>query len=278
MNCVLAKIKRLRVKPYKKLISDNSLFESIDINNIDCILYSADHNLDEDSWFIIEDFSNKDFCLDIIKKSPFDSKDYEDLKKDKFKDISHLISVQNEDFYFQKVTPSTFISQKGIFFLGEVAEIEEDNNKLVIKNTPDAIYFKDCNKLIFKNLATISSIFKGINTLYTEATQAEVDSFLNEPFIKLGEEYITTNVSKPNRKRISFAMDALSSLSPENKTDMFNYINTYCGEIDFDVDNEEFQINSDHDLKNLIYGIQERFYTTSFGQEKRLANSIKIMS
>ena len=60
---------------------------------------------------------------------------------------------------------------------------------------------------------------------------------------------------------------------------MFKYINAYCGsEIEFDEDTEEFQINSDKDLKNLIYGLQERYYTTHRGKEKRLANSVKKLS
>lgn len=279
MDCVIVKVKRLKNNPYRKLLSDNKLFQDISIDDVDCIPYNTDHNLDDDAWFAIEEFSKKPYCLPILKKDSFDSKDYEDLERAKFKDINYLISVQSDDFYFQNITDSTFIRQKGIIFFGEVAELREDSTRLVIKEFPDAIYFKNSDTLIFKNLATINAIFKGIDTLYKEATQAEVGQFLAEKFIKLGNDYGANRVSKPNRKRISLALEVLSSLSPDQKTDMFKYINAYCGsEIDYDEDTEEFQINSDKDLKNLIYGLQERYYTTDWGKEKRLANSVKTLS
>lgn len=279
MHCVIVKVKRLRNKPYRKLLSDNKLFQDVSIDDVDCIPYDTDHNLDEDAWFAIKGFSKESYCLPILKEDSFDSKDYEDLERAKFKEISYLISVQSDNFYFQNITDSTFIRQKGIIFFGEVAELEEDSTRLVIKELPDAIYFKDSDTLIFKNLATINAIFKGIDTLYKEATQAEVSQFLAEKFIKLGDAYDANSVSKANRKRISFALEVLSTLSLDQKTDMFKYINAYCGsEIEFDEDTEEFQINSDKDLKNLIYGLQERYYTTHRGKEKRLANSVKKLS
>lgn len=279
MDCVIVKVKRLKNDPYRKLLSDNKLFQDINIDDVDCISYDSDHNLDEDSWFAIKDFSSKPYCLPILKQDSFDSKDYENLERAKFKEINHLISIQSDGFYFQNITNSTFIRQKGIIFFGEVAELAEDSTRLIIKDLPDAIYFKDSDTLIFRSLATINTIFKGIDTLYKEATQAEVDQFLTEPFIKLGNGYNANSVSKPNRKRINLALEVLSSLSPDQKTDMFNYINLYCdSEIDFDEDNEEFLINCDNDLKSLIYGLQERYYTTHRDQEKRLANSVKKLS
>jgi len=39
------------------------------------------------------------------------------------------------------------------------------------------VYIKNQDTLMFKNLATISSIFKGIDELYKEATKEEVSEF-----------------------------------------------------------------------------------------------------
>ncbi|MDI4745855.1 hypothetical protein MJL33_28930, partial [Salmonella enterica subsp. enterica serovar Kentucky] len=39
---------------------------TIDLNA--CIPYNPDHNLDEDSWFKIEGFSQKEFCIELLKK------------------------------------------------------------------------------------------------------------------------------------------------------------------------------------------------------------------
>ena len=36
----------------------------------------------------------------------------------------------------------------------------------------------------------------------------------------------------------------------------------------------KFEISSEQNLKMLLYGIEQRFYTTLIGDEKRLANSV----
>lgn len=137
MDHVLAKVKNSRKKPYFKLISDHGLFDNVEVNVDTCVPYSPDHNLDEDAWFKVEKFREQPFCLEILK-APFDSKDFDDLVKAQFSKIGFIFSVQNGDFYFQKVTPSLFVKRKTIAF-GEVATIEQDAARLVINPDPDAI-------------------------------------------------------------------------------------------------------------------------------------------
>ncbi len=276
MDHVMAKIKGLRKKPYRKLISDNGLFDTVQIDVNTCVPYDPDHNLDEDSWFKVENFSQRGYCLDILK-SPFDSKDYDDLTKAQFSKINCVFSVQNGDFYFQKVTTSLFIRRKTVSF-GDAAKIEQGGNRLVINEKPDAIYFAQSDTLIFTNLATISSIFKGIDILYKEATDQEVEQFLDEDFIELSSDYSLDKVSKPNRKRIALAMDTLDAMEPNERDQMLSYIHSYCDQkLRFDADNGKFEIKTDDELKYLLYGIEQRFYTTPLSHERRLANSVQSM-
>lgn len=276
MDQILAKVKGLRKKPYFKLVSDQPLFDMVAVNLDACIPYDPGHNLDEDSWFKIKSFSQEDFCIDLLKDN-FDSKDYDDLKKDKFSKISYLFSVQGNGFYFQKVTPSLFVKRKAIIF-GETAELEQSKVRLVINAFPDAVYFKSEDTLIFRNLATISSIFTGIDELYKEATKEEVEQFLDESFLETCNGYSVDKVSKPNRKRIGLAMKTLEGMSAYDKANMLEYIDEYCEQkIKFDKNNKKFEISTDEELKLLIYGIEQRFYTTPFGNEKRCANSVTTM-
>jgi len=274
MNHVLAHIKTRTKKRIFKLISDQSLFDVVTVDLNTCVPYNPDHNLDEDSWFKLEGFSQKAFCIELLKKD-FNSKDYFDLTKGNFSKIAYLFAVQGDDFYFQKITPSLFVKCKTIVF-GEAAELEKSQTRLVINTLPDAVYFKVSDTLIFKNLATISSIFKGIDELYKEATKEEVEQFLDESFIELTNDYNVETVSKPNRKRIGLAMATLEVMSADDKANMLDYIDGYCGEqkLKFDKANQKFEISNDDELKLLLYGIEQRFYTTPFGQEKRLANSV----
>lgn len=270
---MFAKVKGLRKKPYFKLVSDHTLFETVDIDIAHCVEYNPDHNLDEDAWFKVENFNQQAFCIDLLQVD-FDSKDYDDLVKAQFTKIGYLFSLQGDDFYFQKITPSLFLNRKMIGF-GEAAEIEESESRLVINALPDAVYYKDSNILIFKNLATISSIFRGIDTLYKEATNEEVQEFLNEDFIDLTGDLDLSKVSKPNRKRIALAMKALHNMTDGDKGQMLIYVNSYCDEkLTFDAANMKFKIETDNELKLLLYGIEQRFYTTPLGNEKRLANSV----
>ncbi|HGY5245508.1 hypothetical protein ACSZND_22140 [Aeromonas hydrophila] len=274
MDHILARVKGLRKKPYFKMVSDQSLFDIAAINLDACIPYNPDHNLDEDAWFKIEGFSHKGFCLDLLKQD-FDSKDYNDLTKDNFSKIAFLFAVQGDDFYFQKITPSLFVKRKTLVF-GEIAKLEQNQTRLVINSLPDAVYFKAADTLIFRNLATISSIFTGIDELYKEATNEEVEQFLDEPFIELSDDYSLDKVSKPNRKRIGLAMATLEAMSADDKANMLDYIDGYCGEqmLKLDREKQKFEISNDDELKILLYGIEQRFYTTPFSHEKRLANSV----
>lgn len=274
VDLVLAKVKGRSKKSIFKLLSDETLFDELVVTDDACVGYAPDHNLDEDSWFKIDNFSQQPYCLEILK-TDFDSKDYDDLPKAKFKDIAQLYAVQGDNFYFQKITPSLFVTKKMIAF-GEAAELESTEKRLVVNQVADAVYYKAQDKLVFKNLATISSIFKGIDELYKEATKEEVEKFLEEDFIELADGYDTSKVSKPNRKRIALAMDTLAALPVEERDQMYSYIHSYCEErLKFDKETSKFEINSDDELKYLLYGIEQRFYTTPLGHEKRLANSVQ---
>lgn len=276
MDQVLAKIKGHGKRKIFKLISGKTLFKELLVTDEACVEYAPDHNLDEDSWFKIDNFSEQPYCLDILKKE-FDSKDYFDLSKDKFSSINLLLAIQAGDFYFQKITPSLFVTRKMIAF-GEAAELENTEKRLVVNEFADAVYFKEKDRLVFRSLATISSVFKGIDVLYKEATNEEVESFLEEDFIELSNDFSNEKVSKPNRKRVALAMDTLAAMPAEDRDQMCSYIHSYCEQkLKFDKDNSKFEVTTDDELKYLLYGIEQRFYTTPLGHERRLANSVQAM-
>ena len=274
MDHVLARIKRLQKTPFVKLVSDHTLYNEITITNQ--IPYSPIHNLDEDSWFVINEFTKQPFCIDLLQNS-FDSKDYANIRKDQFRNIDYIFSIQGSDFYFQNITPSLFIKKKTICF-GNVATIQKNCHYLTINDQPDAIYFKNSNCLAFRNLSAITGIFNGIDSLYKEATTEETNAFLQNKFICLKNNYNVDKVSKPNRKRIALAMDALKKISKTDRDQIIAYTLEYCGEkLKSNPESKAIEISTDDELKFLLYGIDQRFYTTLIGKEKRLANSVLTM-
>lgn len=277
MNYLLARIKNSRKQPYRVVVSGKDVFDKFKSNIKDYPEYDSDHKLDEDSWFKIDNFKSKVYCIELLKNN-FDSKDYPILEKKEFNEINFLCYVHDDDFYFQKITPSLFLNKRTLVF-SDAAKIEKSENTIVINNLPDAIYFKNKDTLIFRNLSSISSIFQGIDQLYKEATQAQVVEFLSNPFIKIDNGFSAELVSKPNRKRIALAIATLDSMSDQDKLDIFEYIEEYCGDrIAFDSKNGKCLVSTDEELKNLVYGIEQRFYTTPIGKERRLANSVQVIS
>lgn len=271
---MLAKVKRLRKNPYKKLLSDVTLYPTLSMTSISTVTYDPDHNLDEDAWFAISEFSKSDFFLAELD-ADLDAKDYDALKKPQFEDISCLLSIQSKNFYFQKVTPSSFLKRKMIQF-GEAANLEASTDRIIVKDHPSAIFIKSDDTLLFKDIASISSIFKGIDQLYKEATESEVKEFLKSDFIKLADGYDHSSVSKPNRKRLSLVIDTMKTMSKSQRENLIEYIKGYCEDgVTLTEDGTSFELSTDTQLKLVLYGIEERFYTTQHSNQKRLANSIE---
>ncbi|WP_338669400.1 hypothetical protein [Pseudodesulfovibrio methanolicus] len=274
MNHLVARIKTRKKEKIFKLLSGQENVFDLDVKQLPLIEYDVDHNLDDGAWFKVGEFSQKDYFLDYLARD-FVAAEYNDLIKSEFIKIASLCSVQGDNFFFQKVTPSTFLCKKCIGF-GDVAYIENSETRLYVNQEPDAVYWAEKDVLVFKKLATISSIFPGIDILYKEATNDEVQKFLNEDFIDLIDGFDLEKVSKPNRARIALALNSLESMGPVEQESMLNYIHEYSDErLVYDQNNKIFSIQDDEQLKLLLYGIEERFYTTPIGQQKRLANSIQ---
>jgi len=216
MNHLIAKLRlRGNAPKYKKLLSNISLFE-LPNDLTPHVQYSPDHNLDEDSWFGIEQFSTQEFCLDFLK-APFNSAEYDMLNTVDVDKLDFLCSYQNKnEYFFQNVSKTQLISKK-LLYLGDAFRYEENSKTIVINSIADAIYMKDRDILYFKRLPTISSIFKGIDILYREATEVETVNFLQREFVQLDEGFSAVKVGKPNRHRIAMALDTLDKFEEEQK-------------------------------------------------------------
>ena len=92
-------------------------------------------------------------------------------------------------------------------------------------------------------------------------------------FIKL-DTFDTVKVSKLNRKRITNTLNKISSMTTAQLQSHIDYIRKYChADLVFDATDNAFVIKDDTQLKNLLYGMNERFYETEISGIKRLANS-----
>ena len=71
------------------------------------------------------------------------------------------------------------------------------------------------------------------------------------------------------------AIETLKSLEPEQKRKILDNMSEYW---DKKTKDGIYEITNNKDLENLLYGIEQRFYTTKVGDERRIANSIIKLS
>lgn len=271
MNQLLAKVKNRKqniTEAYKNILNNENFY--LFPQNIQSIPYNPNTLLEDGQWYSIDNFSQQEFCLELLQQETLDSADFSSLTNDDFKKIDYLCSFEDENiYYFQKVRPSQLVIKRRLK-LGRNFERDEGIS-IVINPFADAIYKKDIDTLYFQRLETISSIFKGIEMLYREATEEEVVEFFDNDFISLQPTLEISKIGKASRKRIAAAMTALNSFNAEEKQRVIEYTISSSGLV---FENNAFIINNEDDIQKLYWGITERYYVSPISQERRIANSI----
>lgn len=278
MSYLYARIKQRgnQVKIRKILQTDDVLFSSADNLIMEQIPYSQDSILDDGSWFYIERFSSTRHSIEILTKE-INSVDYDSLTGEEFKQLDYIFAISDDrnELYFQKVGKAALVQRKRFLAFGNRFEYYPDSASVTINSIPDAVYLKNCDILYFRKLASITGIFPDISDLYREATNEETKQFLEMDFI-VAEGITVELVKTPNRKRIAMAMETLNALSKQQRKEIYHYIAEYCPEISNG--KNRFRVKSNEDLTLVLYGIEQRFYTTPVGEEKRIANSVIRLS
>ncbi|WP_413481384.1 Kiwa anti-phage protein KwaB-like domain-containing protein [Latilactobacillus sakei] len=257
---------------YFKLSGVNeSLFNTYNTDDGEFI-YDPQNSLDDNQVYYIEGFSQKRYCPEILTQQCGTS-DYDEFISNQSKDYL-LNIVENKLYFFQRITAAMIKPKKYLRLLEDRTKYEKvpQGTSITIHDYADAIYNKEEDRLYFLKLEHIKSIFKGIEELYRMATVTEVDHFLESDFITLVEGFTSDDVKTNNRKRIALLKDRYSQYTNVQKKELREYIQQYEG--DLEITNDTFVIKNDSDLKKMLYGIDQRYYTTPIEGEKRLANSI----
>lgn len=273
MNQVYVKIRlRGKANKYRKLLStDENLYCSPDELIESSCPYTPGATLETGEWFKISEFSEKNFSIEITQKD-YETVDYDSLQKAEYSQVDYLFAKIDDNLFFQNISKSKLVKKKGILGFGEGYRYERETAILFINEYPDAIYIPAEDALYFQRLEPIASIFGGISELYREATEHEVEEFLQNDFIDLTDGFESSKVKVANRKRIAMAMDTLSKMHDDDKKQIFAYICDYCPDIV--TPEQKFKVGSEENLKMVLFGIEQRFYTTLVGGEKRIANSV----
>lgn len=258
---------------YKLNGVDDALFDEYNVSE-GLIEYSPNTLLNDNMAYKISQFSTKEYCIDILKKT-FNDPDYNEYSNNLNKEF--LLNVADNVYYFQKVTPAMLRPKRLLRIsntLSKQSTSFEQTNKgetITLKTRPDAIYDKDKDELHFIKLNAIKSFFIGIDNLYREATNDEIQNFLNQDFIQVGKKFSSDLVMSNNRKKIALLKDKYSSCSNDEKSVLREYIHNYDSHLAFD--GNAFEISSNKELTNLLRGLDEDYYTKPIENEKYVANS-----
>ena len=269
MNYILIKEKGTN-KTYQKV--KNLDWEVFNIKTSDCIAYNPETKLDDEQWFVLENFSGSGFENEIVNRK-WNSASYPQSGKIDVENVDHILVYQNNNEYcFQRVYKRARLLNRKVLIFKDEIRVEDSDNAILIENEPDAVYIKNEDRLFFKNIVTIAPIFPGIGKLYREATQLEVDAFINSSFINISADFKTSSIGKENRKRIALIKDSLDKMSKRDKNKLYKYTNDYFPDLGYD--GKKFMVNNDSDLKKLLFGLSERCFTTPISREKKAANSV----
>lgn len=259
---------------YKVLTSTEEIYSSQ--------LLSFEHNcpftegteLDYDEWFKIELFNKKDYCLPILLED-IASTQYDQLQESKYSDLDYLVAVQDSGntFCFQRITSQSILKRK-VLSLSQAPAIHKMEKTILLEDIPHAIYKKDENCLYFKRLSTLTPIFKGIDSLYREATHDEATAFMSSSFMDTAGQIDIGKISSANLKRIHAASEKLSSLTDKQREKILNYIHKYKSDIPYDATTNKYTITSNTELQFLLWGIEERYFSTITKKERRVARSV----
>lgn len=259
---------------YKVLTSTEEIYSSQ--------LLSFEHNcpftegteLDDDEWFKIELFNKKDYCLPILLED-IASTQYDQLQEAKYSDLDYLVAVQDSGntFCFQRITSQSILKRK-VLSLSRAPAIHKMEKTILLEDIPHAIYKKDENCLYFKRLSTLTPIFKGIDSLYREATHDEATAFMSSSFMDTAGQINIGKISSANLKRIHAASEKLSSLTDKQREKILNYIHKYKSDIPYDATTNKYTITSNTELQFLLWGIEERYFSTITKKERRVARSV----
>lgn len=273
MTSLIAKINlRGKKQKYRKLVTtDKQVYKSYESYIGSTYPYDPATTLDEEEWFAIENFSKTEFAIPLLTEN-VDSPNFDSIKRGEIGQVGYIFAKVGDVMYFQQVSKAKLVQKKCLFFVSGRLEYNDDAVSIPINDTPDAMYDRKNDKLYFQSIAGIKKIFPNIDQLYREATIGEVKEFLTLDCIQLENGFSADNVKIPNRKKIALAKDTLSKLNEEDRAAVFQYIGDYCPQIRMPTGG--FSIGNEEDLRLFLFGVEQRFYTTIVGEEKRIANSI----
>lgn len=271
MNYLMTRIKGRQSADFIIMSLEREFYQRPNV--VKCLEYNDEYKIQDDEWFVVNDFHTKTYCWNLLKNH-FDPTAYSNLPRNSYPKMNYIYAEQDGIFYFQKITNSRIFRKQLISLCLDQEPTMMDRGYVVeINDMPEAFFDSSAKKLYFRRLSDITNIFVGIDELYREATDEEVDSLLAWRELQVDAEFDKTKVKTANRRKIKEAIQNYNAFSDEDKIIFHSYINIYCSSL-IDATTNKYKISSEAELTAFLNGVNQRYYTTEINKIKRLANSI----
>lgn len=236
--------------------------------------YNDEVRLLENQWFVLANFSQKEYAPSLVKDE-FNAAQWSQIDRANYGRIDYIVAVQDDgnQLIFQNITSSLIYKRQNWLSLDDQPSLLNKAHLLVIHDQADAYYQRNNDCLYFQRLSSITNIFPGINELYNEATDDEVDSVLSLPILNVVPDFTKDKVKTANRRKIREALDMYNQYNNQQKEQLPLYMQKYCPRLSFDSVSGRFDIIDEKTLTLLLNGLCQRYYTTEISQEKKVALS-----
>lgn len=270
MGVFIAKIKDDDERWYKivdQIINDE--FSEIVLG--DAVAYDP-NNTEANQWFKIDGFDQKEGFLPLLAQQ-INAADLESLDRQQYDNIEFIAFFDQGRYYMQKITRGNYLKKKWFSWDGDILRYQEDEGIIYINPVPNCIYDTNTRAIYFMDIAKAYGIFSNLKLDYKAATDDEANRFLQSDIVD-AQTLPIEKVGVSNRKRITSILTKYEAYTPNEKATLKEYIKKSVGaNLDFDDNAKKFVVNTDTQLRLLLYGIQQRFYMPPLEDEVQVATS-----
>lgn len=270
MGVFIAKIKDDDERWYK--IVDQIMNDELsEIVLGDAVAYDP-NNTEANQWFKIDGFDQKEGFLHLLAQQ-INAADLESLDRQQYDNIEFIAFFDQGRYYMQKITRGNYLKKKWFSWDGDILRYQEDEGIIYINPVPNCIYDTNTRAIYFMDIAKAYGIFSNLKLDYKAATDDEANRFLQSDIVD-AQTLPIEKVGVSNRKRITSILTKYEAYTPNEKATLKEYIKKSVGaNLDFDDNAKKFVVNTDTQLRLLLYGIQQRFYMPPLEDEVQVATS-----
>lgn len=237
----------------------------------DAVAYDP-NNTEANQWFKIDGFDQKEGFLPLLAQQ-INAADLESLDRQQYDNIEFIAFFDQGRYYMQKITRGNYLKKKWFSWDGDILKYQEDEDIIYINPVPNCIYDTNTRAIYFMDIAKAYGIFSNLKLDYKAATDDEANRFLQSDIVD-AQTLPIEKVGVSNRKRITSILTKYEAYTPNEKATLKEYIKKSVGaNLDFDDNAKKFVVNTDTQLRLLLYGIQQRFYMPPLEDEVQVATS-----